>query len=228
MLYSALSFVYIGVRQNVKLTPLQSNIIASYLVAHSTVTTLLVTLTTGPYQFTLFHISFGTAQFYAVFEAARTYYLRSQLIKQKKLKPNDPGVKLFEQGITMYLSAIACWITEMFFCEYINPDYRNTVLPFNPQLHSWWHILVSMGLYNMALLTLFASVDAKYGIGKAKIGALFGYIPYVLNPERQRSHRKAAQSTGLSKRDKEAKSSDAETPRSTMMLRQTRQRAERA
>jgi hypothetical protein len=68
----------------------------------------------------------------------------------------------------------------------MNPAYKESVLPINPQLHgnyfimtAWWHVLISIALYNMALLTLIERVDVLYGPDRCKLKFFCNLIPYV-------------------------------------------------
>ncbi|KAJ1336689.1 hypothetical protein BSLG_007008 [Batrachochytrium salamandrivorans] len=237
MLYSALSFSYIGICE--RYTPSASNqhYLALLLVFHSIFTTLLVTISEGYWQFFLFHLSFGTAQIYAIIQAVCIYrdrisklpYAKSASMqrgemydvdesrqplldrrnnmdvtistdgkgalfnrrtsiddttsnmsrKLNKIQPLDPIVWTFRRGIFAYGTAAICWFADMFLCEYINPHYEGAILPVNPQFHAWWHILVSIGLYHLALLTLAARVNSKYGSGRSKLLFWLGIIPYI-------------------------------------------------
>ncbi|KAI8923918.1 ceramidase, partial [Entophlyctis helioformis] len=180
MLYSSLTFVYIGVCQRYRLLPSRRRLFATVLCLHAIVTTLLVTLSHGPLQFALFHTSFGTAHVYALYHAVQVYRSRrarlmaaqhsltstqssnGHIQQQQQQAPRDAILWTFERGAALYGSAMVCWIVDMTLCEYVNPGYESTaVLPINPQLHAWWHVLVSLGLYNMALLTLAARVETR-------------------------------------------------------------------
>ncbi|KAI8923932.1 ceramidase, partial [Entophlyctis helioformis] len=180
MLYSSLTFVYIGVCQRYRLLPSRRRLFATVLCLHAIVTTLLVTLSHGPLQFVLFHTSFGTAHVYALYHAVQVYRSRrarlmaaqhsltstqssnGHIQQQQQQAPRDAILWTFERGAALYGSAMVCWIVDMTLCEYVNPGYESTaVLPINPQLHAWWHVLASLGLYNMTLLTLAARVETR-------------------------------------------------------------------
>ena len=54
---------------------------------------------------------------------------------------------------------------EMGFCEVTRdwlPRVTNGWVP-NPQLHAWWHVLASSGLYFLTLTTAFDAVRASGG-----------------------------------------------------------------
>ncbi|KAI8912642.1 alkaline phytoceramidase family protein [Gorgonomyces haynaldii] len=173
MLYSALAFAYIGINQRYKLSRPTRMLLGSILTLHAALTTYLVTAFEGHYQFLLFHLSFGTAQTYALYQMVQIYRRR------KRRNAKDNAVWIFERGLLCYFAAFGCWLTDMLLCEYVNPGYPEAMLPLNPQFHAWWHILISMGLYNLALLTLYERVETLHGQGTARMEFTFYIIPYV-------------------------------------------------
>lgn len=78
MLYSAFSFAYIGICQTYKLKSSTQYFLALALCAYAALTTVLVTVFHGVWQFVIFHISFGTANIYAF--VIITQYLQLFLI----------------------------------------------------------------------------------------------------------------------------------------------------
>jgi hypothetical protein len=111
------------------------------LITHATLTTYLVTAFDGAWQFLLFHMSFGPAKVYAVYQIF-------QLYRSHKATKKDHEINLvFEFGMVFYLLSIVCWFTDMFACEFVNPHYPEALLTINPQLHAFWHLFISMGLY---------------------------------------------------------------------------------
>ena len=50
--------------------------------------------------------------------------------------------RLFIVGNALIVAAFACWLLDRFACCQIS-----AALPFYPQLHAWWHVFVSGGLY---------------------------------------------------------------------------------
>ncbi|KAL5033229.1 hypothetical protein BDV3_000239 [Batrachochytrium dendrobatidis] len=236
MLYSALAFTYIGICERYSPSARVRRFLAIGLTFHAIFTTLLVTMSEGFWQFFLFHVSFGTAQLFAIVQVICIYrdreiphqfksgiIQRSEITESSKHRKhthdrkislenailsetkqllnthhdcadsisdhsvydnqracaNDPVVLTFQRGILSYGVATFCWLTDMLFCELVNPHYKGAILPFNPQLHAWWHIFVSIGLYHLALLTLAARVDSKYGAGRAVLRFWFNIIPYI-------------------------------------------------
>ncbi|KAL2920253.1 hypothetical protein HK105_200322 [Polyrhizophydium stewartii] len=259
MLYSALAFAYIGLCERIDFSASGRRMLAAGLALHAVFTTLLVTLSEGPYQFLLFHLSFGTAQTFALAQAIMVYRdRRARLARSAAAQAplvcdggemghgdtagdiagggkmarelgraaagpharhrtraagahggdsdgdsdggrivhgggrdrgaaasagdghggRDAAVWAFERGLAAYAGAFACWLADMLLCEALNPAYAGAVLPANPQLHAWWHVLVSAGLYNMALLTIAARADALRGPGAARLGFWLRVLPY--------------------------------------------------
>jgi dihydroceramidase len=160
MLYTAFSFLYITLFQRYKLKLATRGILAFSLLCYAVVTTYLITSFEGGWQFILFHISFGTAQFYALYQTIVLF------INEKSKNAESEIIKLFKRGLILYCVAISCWLTDMLGCEFVNPYYETAILSFNPQLHAWWHILMTLGVYHLAVFMLFQSVDNKI-IGKS-------------------------------------------------------------
>ncbi|KAJ2559189.1 hypothetical protein EV175_000451 [Coemansia sp. RSA 1933] len=61
---------------------------------------------------------------------------------------------LFATGIKIYLSAAVVWLIDTNMCEYINGRNSTSILPFNVQLHAWWHVLASLGLVHIVVLLM--------------------------------------------------------------------------
>ncbi|CAG8466811.1 6315_t:CDS:2 [Acaulospora morrowiae] len=115
-------------------------------VIHAILCTLAVTIAKGDMQFIFFHMSFGSLELLSLYLMHRIYSLK---------KSSHPAVKyLFERGVIIYSLAIAIWLTDLYMCDYVNGGEKS-ILPFNPQLHSIWHLLASFGLYLLVVLTLY-------------------------------------------------------------------------
>jgi dihydroceramidase len=138
MLYCVLTFTFIGVAHRYKLSSNQRTLLATSLFLYAVFLTVLVTASEGYWQFILFHLSFNSAHFYALYHAWKQYSKRKFAKKYTSLDKNTkklhPSVLAFERGAFFYGTAIACWLTDMFACEFINPDYSNSILLLNPQL----------------------------------------------------------------------------------------------
>ena len=209
MLYCVFTFTFITLCQRYKLSSGWRSVLATCLILHAITTTLLITLFEGPLQFALFHASFNTAHFYALFEAFRLNKRRRSLIKEqhrnalkiKSAKKNhctstvtlrnklsrDPCLRAFELGSFFYGLAIGCWLFDMLLCEFVNPAYSSSVLPLNPQLHAWWHVFISIGLYYMSLLLLVDRTEYLHGFGSSEIKYACYSIPFVVSTQRRES-----------------------------------------
>lgn len=172
MLYSAFAFVFITVCQRYPLKASQRHFFAVALISHAVITTYLVTAFEGYLQFVLFHVSFGTAEFFSIYQMVRIY------MTAKGHRGIEAG-KIFECGFLLYMSAFAFWLGDMIGCEYLNPWYTTAITPINPQFHAWWHCVVSLGLYNLALYTLFHRMQTSFSNRQPRIAYLFKIIPYV-------------------------------------------------
>jgi dihydroceramidase len=173
MLYSALSFLYITLNQRYKFKKSTRTYLAVVLLCHAAITTYLVTAFEGHWQFFLFHISFGTSQVFAVYQVIRLYR------KLKKLKGSSPATSILERGLAYYCVSFVCWLADMLLCEFVNPYYETAVLPFNPQFHALWHILISLGVYNMALFLLWNRISAALNGKKPEIKQILWLIDYI-------------------------------------------------
>ncbi|KAJ3269063.1 Alkaline ceramidase 3 [Terramyces sp. JEL0728] len=171
MLWSALTFLYIGVNQRIQLSLFAQKALGTLLFIHAIFTTVLVTAFEGEWQFKLFHLSFSTAEICAIGQVVSVY------LKRRRINGSDIVTKLCSRGLLMYATAVLLWGIEVFWCEYLNPWYKESVFPVNLQLHAWWHILVSFGLYLMSCLMLVESVEAKEDL-HAELKSWWG-IPYV-------------------------------------------------
>ena len=73
-------------------------------------------------------------------------------------------------GLMCGVGAILCWLLDTHFCEFIQH------LPFNPQLHAWWHVLIAISVYCLMILILFRNTPSS------KLVLVHRCIPYVLVP----------------------------------------------
>ncbi|KAJ1837025.1 hypothetical protein LPJ73_007532 [Coemansia sp. RSA 2703] len=101
----------------------------------------------GRLQFFLFQFSFNglsIAMLYLCWRAKRDL--------------EDSGMRhvaaLFARGLKLYLLAATVWLIDTNLCTYVNGDAPASVLPFNVQLHAWWHVLASLGLVYLVVLMM--------------------------------------------------------------------------
>ena len=98
----------------------------------------------GQAQFWSFQVSFAALEFYAIY--------RTLLIHRKSRDRTQR--RLFRAGISLYVTAIILWFIDIRFCDALVGATRRLGLP-NPELHAWWHVLVSAGLYALVLVIAF-------------------------------------------------------------------------
>jgi len=108
------------------------------LGVHALIVTALVAFTSGKFQFFVFHASFGSLEFVSL-----------GLVARMARRETDPTARrLYVGGFSSYVIALVCWASDIHFCEALR--LRN-IIPVNPQLHAWWHVFVSCGLYTLTV-----------------------------------------------------------------------------
>ena len=141
MLYSAIIMIYILVENRVGQLGPERRFGAWFpaaLAAHAALVTALTVLARGQLQFYLFHLSFGSMELLSL--------LGVYLLQRRFGAP--PARRLFRWGMAAYLVAIALWSIDVNACGLLS-----RALPFNPELHAFWHLLVSFGFYALLLVT---------------------------------------------------------------------------
>ena len=177
MLWDALSTFYI-VLENEYATPRCSWLFPLGLIAYGIAISLLVALTEGQLQFFCFHISFGSLELYGLY---RVFKLRSDEFRSDSQDPDVLSARRVSNVAFMtYGFALVAWQFDINFCPLLSN------LPFgipNPQLHAWWHILVSIGLYELIVFVIFRRQQvlfmAKTVPRKPSVHWLCGIIPYI-------------------------------------------------
>lgn len=172
MLYNALAFLFITICQRFPMKPSTRNLLSVVLITHAAFTTYLVTAAEGKWQFIVFHISFGTAQLFTLYQMIRIY-------RRRDTDYRNESHLIFERGLGFYCLAFASWFVDMLACEYVNPFYDSAILPVNPQFHAWWHVLISMALYNMALFTLYDRMSSRINGIRPKLNYFAYVVPYI-------------------------------------------------
>ena len=106
------------------------------LVGYVLLATAGATLNRGGAQFLAFHVSFGTLELFCL---ARVTWLA--------LLPENRAVRgRFALGLAAYATGIAIWFVDLKACPWVSVTLPAHGLP-NPQLHAWWHVLVSLGFF---------------------------------------------------------------------------------
>ena len=106
------------------------------LVTYVLLATAGATLNRGDAQFLAFHVSFGALE---IFCLARVSWLAL-------LSENAPVRRWFLLGLLAYASGIAVWFVDLKACRWVSVTLPAHGLS-NPQLHAWWHVLVSAGFF---------------------------------------------------------------------------------
>ena len=113
------------------------------LAAYAVVLTLLCSGSRGRLQFYVFQVSFGSLEVWSL--------VRVSLLWRAS---HDPAQRrLFRLGVAAYGLGVLVWFSDIRFCYELGEWLPRHGVP-NPQLHAWWHVLVSCGFY--ALLTFIA------------------------------------------------------------------------
>ena len=98
------------------------------LVAYVLVATAAAAFTGGRVQFFAFHVTFGALELFCL---GRVTWLALQ-------PANAPVRRQFLAGIAAYALGLGLWFVDLLDCAHLVP---------NPQLHAWWHVLVSAGFF---------------------------------------------------------------------------------
>ena len=139
------------------------------LLAYALCATLSDAFTRGRLQFLAFQFSFGALELFCLL---RVYRLS-----------RDPGNRrvraLFRVGVAMYLGAIVLWFVDLRFCNFISISLPAHGIP-NPQLHAWWHVLVSCGFYLLLIVVGYDRLRRRRS--DPALGAFAGVLPSVVLP----------------------------------------------
>ena len=165
MLYSAIVMVYILVENRVGERGPERRLGPWFplaLAAHGVLVTTLTVLARGRLQFYLFQLSFGSMEVFSLFGV---YLLQRRAAAQVR--------RLFRWGMASYVVAILLWFVDVSACPVISRG-----LPFNPELHAWWHVLVSFGFYALLLVAAYVRLDR---LGRAPAIQWLGIIPTLRN-----------------------------------------------
>jgi dihydroceramidase len=106
------------------------------LVGYGLLATAGATLNRGHAQFLAFHFSFGALE---IFCLVRLTWLALR-------RENASVRKRFLLGLLAYAAGIAVWFVDLEDCRLVSVTMPAHGIP-NPQLHAWWHVLVSLGFF---------------------------------------------------------------------------------
>jgi dihydroceramidase len=111
------------------------------LLGYAVLTTYLSSGTRGRLQFYLFQVSFIVLEGFALI-SVYLIHRRSQDARARRL---------FRLGMSSYALAVTVWLSDIRFCSTLNQTLPSMGIP-NPQLHAWWHVLVSFGFYSLLMV----------------------------------------------------------------------------
>lgn len=165
MLYSALILVYAILENRRK--PRFGPWLWALLLLHAVLVTALTALSRGTLQFYLFHLSFGSLEAFCLVSVF--------LIDRAS---SDPVMhRLFRWGMGAYALALVAWITDLTACGTLSETLPRSGL-FNPELHAFWHVLVSVGLYLLVVLLIYERLRV---LGRQpRVLSFLGIIPRVV------------------------------------------------
>lgn len=115
--------------------------------------TVLCSVSRGKVEFWIFQVSFGSLELYCL---GRVAWLQRTLDARTR--------RLFRFGMAAYLVAIVLWFVDLRACGWVSVTLPSLGF-FNPQLHAWWHVLVSVGFY---LLLLVIASDRLRVLGRER------------------------------------------------------------
>ncbi len=139
MLYAVTLMVFILVERGPM--PRLGRWFPALLLAYAGLVTVLCVFTRGVVQFWVFQLSFGSLE---LFSLASVWALQR--------RSHAPAVRrLFRAGMGAYVLAIVLWFIDVRACDFVSLTLPSKGLP-NPQLHAWWHLLVSCGFYLLLLV----------------------------------------------------------------------------
>ncbi len=140
------------------------------LVGYALLATLSAVVMRGQLQFFAFQGSFGLLELMCL---GRVYRLSRD-------PANAPVRRLFRLGIACYGGAILLWFMDLRLCDLLNVRLAAFGLP-NPQLHAWWHVLVSCGFYLLLLVVGYDRIRQTHRQPLA--GRLGGIVPRLMVTE---------------------------------------------
>ena len=171
MLWDALSLTYI-LLENEHAKLYHGAWFPVFLVFYGVGASVLVAFTSGLMQFVAFHVSFALLEFFCLY---RIYSLKKEFSGEKKMN------QIADVGFYTFCAALFCWQLDINFCKTLSH------LPFgipNPQFHSWWHVLVSIGLYDLTTFIVYRRQEVLFKAGKIKTRPTVRWflrsIPYVI------------------------------------------------
>eukprot|EP00040_Diaphanoeca_grandis_P026947 m.152104 g.152104 ORF g.152104 m.152104 type:complete len:290 (-) comp30791_c0_seq2:351-1220(-) len=178
MLYAVMTVLFILLEN--KEEPVFGRWLAPVLVVHSLLTSCATLFASGSMQFVLFHISFGSAEFFSLYRI----YLIYTKYRDSDSAASPDIVQLFRRGMGSYAVGIFVWQFDLLNCWVVAVWWpARTGLP-NPQFHAWWHMFVSFGFYYLITLSAYDRLITLKGRPTLH-WTCGGVMPYVKNSKKQ-------------------------------------------
>ncbi|KAF9930521.1 Alkaline ceramidase 3 [Modicella reniformis] len=156
MIYAATALVFICAET--KNGP-QGRLFPIGLASWLLLTTLFVSITGGKIQFYTFQASFGILQLAIIYFTTTLH--QGQKPQIQALGMQNESTWLIRRAIGVYAFAVTIWLIDLHLCEFVNGVGSESVLKWNPQLHAWWHVFSSTGVYFTTLLVAYQHYIAK-------------------------------------------------------------------
>lgn len=139
MLYTATLLVYILLEDQPR--PRFGLRLPIALLAYLAIATYGAAFTRGELQVTFFQGTFTLLELFALYRTYRLY----------QASPSPALRRLFRVGMGFYGAAIVMWLADLKLCSSLVAGFASLGLPY-PQLHAFWHVLVSAGFYALILV----------------------------------------------------------------------------
>lgn len=139
MLYTVILMAYLLVERGPR--PRFGAWFPAALLAHALLVTALCVFTRGPTQAWAFLLSFTTLEFYALWRIWRL----------ARASPSPAVRRLWRGSMAAFGVALGVWLVDRQACSLVGAQLPALGVP-NPQLHAWWHLLVSVGFYGLLLV----------------------------------------------------------------------------
>jgi hypothetical protein len=171
--------------------------LACGLLAWSAFVTALVVGFQGLAQLALFHLSFATAELFSLWRMYCIFAARRRRVRSPNPEDlarcntrdaaggyttsvaSDGGLTLFKMGMGSYLLGLFVWQTDLRQCEFMALRVPR-IIGFNPQLHAWWHVFVSLGFYYLIVFAAYDRADLQsIATGTGAGGSLTPTIGWV-------------------------------------------------
>lgn len=173
MLYAAMTTAYILIENEKKS---KYRVLVPVFVGWAIVTSGLTFFSEGLMQFILFHLSFSSAEFFSLY---RVYVVYSTRTGDSRSNDAEKAMvrNLFMRGFFSYVLGMFVWYIDLSNCDFVQGYWPEVSGLPNPQLHAWWHVLVSSGFLHLIVLIAY---DRQLTLKtKPSVTFLWSCIPYV-------------------------------------------------